>query len=207
MASPFWPPIYLGPGDDFFDGYSPLDVLIDDVVYGEAGNDTLLGWTGDDYLDGGTGNDYLDGENGNDYLDGGAGDDKLYGGQGNDYLNGGAGDDTLKGEKGPDDLYGGTGVDKLYGGSGADYFYFGKADTGDVYQSKADTIYDFSDQDQIWLKGSYGYAGNDSTPDEGKYGIWQKGGDWIVTYNALNEAGYNDIVVKGGDPHGDVSFY
>ena len=90
-------------------------------------------------------------------------------------LYGGAGNDTLKGEGTYDDLYGGAGVDKLYGGAGADYFYFGKTDSGDVYDGKADTIHDFSDQDQIWLKGNYGYAGNDSAPSDGQYGIWAEG--------------------------------
>src|SRR4051794_7072686 len=136
---------------------------------------------------------------GDDTVYAGGGNDTVYGGGGYDKLYGQGGNDTLYGGTTYDDLYGGTGVDKLYGGTGADYFYFGKADTGDVYQGKADTIYDFSDQDQIWLKGNYGYAGNDSTPSDGQYGIWQKGGDWIVTYNAVGESGYNDIVVKGGD--------
>src|SRR4051812_39082260 len=68
--------------------------------------------------------------------------DRLLGYDGYDKLYGGSGNDTLWGENGPDDLYGGAGVDALYGGAGYDYFYFDKADTGDVYQGKADTIYD-----------------------------------------------------------------
>ena len=67
MASKSSPPIYLG--DEWsFDGYSELDVIIDYVVYGEGGDDTLMGWTGDDPLSGGIGDDWLYGGGGNDYL-------------------------------------------------------------------------------------------------------------------------------------------
>jgi Ca2+-binding RTX toxin-like protein len=160
-----------------------------------------------DYISMGGGKDTVYAGGGADTIYGGTGNDTLYGQGGYDKIYGGSGYDTLSGGATYDDLYGGTGVDKLYGGAGADWFYFDKADTGDVYQGKADTIYDFKDEDQIWLKGNYKYAGSDNTPDNGEYSIWEKDGDWIVTYNALNEAGYNDIVVKGGDPHNDISFY
>ena len=172
----------------------------------------LNGTNGPNVLDAieyGDSNDTIHGKGGNDTLAGYDGYDKLYGGAGND---------KLYGEGSYDDLYGGKGVDQLYGdtaylgvegndGDGADYFYFDTKDSGDIFDGKADTIHDFEEQDQIWLKGNYGYAGNDSTPSDGQYGIWQKGGDWIVTYNAVGEPGYNDIVVKGGDPHSDISFY
>jgi len=187
-----------------------------DTAYGLYGNDTIYGWNGNDKLYGGLGNDKLYGEAGHDSLYGEAGKDMLYGGTGNDYLSGGAdydqlyggtGDDTMYGGTGYDDLYGGAGVDKMYGGTGADYFYFYTGDTGDVYANKADTIYDFSNADQIFLKGTYTYAGNTTAPGEGQYSIWQKGSDWVVTYNSVSDAGYHDIVVKGGDPHGDISFF
>jgi len=163
-----------------------------DTGNGLWGNDTIYGWKGNDKLYGDSGNDTLYGEQ--DY-------DKLYGGDG---------DDTLYGGESYDDLYGGAGVDKLYGGYGTspDYFYFHTQDTGNVYQNKADTIYDFSDYDQIWLKGYYTYnSSGTSAPSDGQYSIWKKGTDWVVTYNAYNDAGYHDIVVKGGDPHGDISFF
>src|SRR4051794_16813398 len=171
----------------------------DDYSFGDAGNDVLLGWDGNDTLDGWTGNDTIYGENGNDYLYGENGNDLLYGGDGNDTLSGGG---TY------DDLYGGKGVDSLSGGDGADYFYFDTADTGDVYAGQADTITDFSDSDQIFLKGSYSYdSSGTSAPADGQYSIWQKDGNFVVTYNSTTDAGYHDIVVKGGDPHGDISFY
>ena len=180
-----------------------------DYGFGGAGNDTILGWYGNDTLDGWTGNDTLYGEAGNDTLLGYTGYDKLYGGAGND---------KLYGEGGYDDLYGGTGVDQLYGdtpygsapgygGSGADYFYFYTADTGDKFAGKADTIYDFSDVDQIYLKGNYGYAGATLAPGEGKYGITGGNGNWTVTYNSPTDSGWHDIIVKGDNPLHDISFF
>ena len=204
-------------GNDYIDfiGYGNSD----DYGFGDAGNDTMYGWDGNDTLDGWTGNDTLYGENGNDTLLGYDGSDHLYGGAGNDYLYGENGYDILKGGDGNDHLYGGASFDDLYGGAGvdtlsggtdgsADYFYFDTQDTGDVYQGKADTITDFTDSDQIFLKGSYSYdASGTSAPGEGQYSIWQKDGNFVVTYNSTSDNGYHDIVVKGGDPHGDISFY
>jgi Ca2+-binding RTX toxin-like protein len=120
----------------------------DDVVYAGGGNDYVDGWTGDDTLYG---------ESSADTLLGYDGTDELYGGSGNDELNG---------ERDRDDLYGGTGIDQLYGGAGADNFYFEETDAGDVFNNKADTIYDFNgyEGDAIWVDtGGYGtrYAGND----------------------------------------------
>ena len=97
----------------------------------------------------------------------------------------------------------------MTGGQGADWFKFETGDTGDVYAGKADTITDFNqaEGDKIMLKGSYAYAGETATPGEGQYGIWQKDGGYVVTYNSTADAGYHDIVVKGDNPQGDVSFY
>lgn len=76
---------------------------INDLIYGNGGNDTILlgsgddtvyGGSGNDSLDGGDGNDVLYGEEGNDTIDGGYGNDTIYASQGTDYLDGGYGDDT-----------------------------------------------------------------------------------------------------------------
>ncbi|NKD86619.1 calcium-binding protein [Haematospirillum jordaniae] len=113
-----------------------------DVLIGDAENNTLSGWSGDDILDGGDGGDYLLGWAGNDTIYGGGGDDglhghdgddRLYGGAGNDRLDGfdgndllvgGDGDDHLDGWSGNDTLDGGRGADLLRGGDGADLFHF-----------------------------------------------------------------------------------
>jgi hypothetical protein len=76
-----------------------------------------------------------------------------------------------------------------------------------VYQGMADTIYDFTEADQISLKGTYTYAGATNTPSDGQYGVWQNGSDWVVTYNSALDTEWHDIVVKGDNPLGNISFF
>lgn len=144
--------VTLPPGDDDPDGKSSQLLFGDagsntlnggdgnDYLFGGTGDDTLHGGGGHDYLFGGAGNDYLHGEDGNDHLYGGAGDDHLYGGLGNDhlygggdndYLYGGDGDDFLDGGDGDDFLDGGDGSNQLYGGAGNDVLVFHQGDTID----------------------------------------------------------------------------
>jgi hypothetical protein len=144
--------------------------------------------------------------NTNDTVKARAGDDTVYGWDGKDKLYGEKGNDTLHGENGVDKLYGGKGVDELYGGADGDKFYFATADSGNVYSGKSDTIHDFSDGDKIYLKGSYNYVANDSTPNNGEYSTWQKGSDYVVTWDSPADSGYHDVVVKGSDPTGDILF-
>ncbi|WP_010115036.1 type I secretion C-terminal target domain-containing protein [Acinetobacter sp. P8-3-8] len=61
--------------DDFIQGFENRD----NIIYGNAGNDTLYG------------------QNGNDQLCGDEGDDQLYAGEGDDLLRGGSGSDVLDG--------------------------------------------------------------------------------------------------------------
>jgi hypothetical protein len=167
-------------GDDYLDAY-PSDT--DDVMKGKGGNDLLAGYDGDDKLYGGAGKDELWAE---------GGDDKLYGGNGIDQL---YGDTAYLGVEGNDE-------------DGSDYFYFDTKDSGDIYEGKSDTIHDFEDQDQIFLKGSYSYAGDTNAPSDGQYGIWENNGDTVVTWNASNDSGYHDVIVKGEAPtEDDISFY
>ena len=58
-------------------------------------NDVILGNAYDQTLDGGIGNDKIYGEGGDDTLIGGAGNDTLYGGGGENEMYGGAGDDLF----------------------------------------------------------------------------------------------------------------
>ncbi|PYG88397.1 Ca2+-binding RTX toxin-like protein [Ruminiclostridium sufflavum DSM 19573] len=67
--------------DDTLAGFNDQD----DIIDGQAGNDTITAGKGTDILMGGEGNDKLYGQDGNDILSGGSG---------TDYLEGGAGDDT-----------------------------------------------------------------------------------------------------------------
>ncbi|TWT01670.1 peroxidase family protein [Reyranella sp. CPCC 100927] len=66
-------------------------------------NTILVGTTGEDTLNGNTGNDLLFGHDDDDTLNGGDGDDLLVGGAGNDTLDGGADLDTMVGGAGNDD--------------------------------------------------------------------------------------------------------
>jgi Ca2+-binding RTX toxin-like protein len=124
------------------------------------------------------------------------GGDEVHAGSGNDFVNTGSGEDVL---------YGGTGVDQLYGGADGDWFDFSTTDSGDIFANQSDTIYDFTDQDQIVLFGSYTDAGNTNAPGDGQYSTWQNGSDWVVTWNAFNDDGYHDVIVKGDNPYGDIT--
>ncbi len=113
-----------------------------DVVFGNAGDDTVNGGGGNDIISGGSGDDILKGEAGRDTLGGGSGDDILDGGSGDDALSGGEDDDILIGGDGHDELTGGIGSDQLTGGNGADRFIFDDA-AGSPPQAP-DLVFDFN---------------------------------------------------------------
>jgi Ca2+-binding RTX toxin-like protein len=90
-------------GDDIIDArFRVGNAVINEVLNGYTGNDTILAGVGNDTLIGGTGNDKLYGGDGNDIIDGGADNDLLYGGTGNDVLAGGLGTNTIDGGAGTD---------------------------------------------------------------------------------------------------------
>lgn len=95
-------------GDTFIDGGDSGD-----IIWANAGDDTINGRGGDDIIDGGPGNDLISGGDGDDILNGGDGDDTLDGDAGDDHLMGDAGNDTLNGGEGADLLEGGAGDDLL----------------------------------------------------------------------------------------------
>ena len=84
-------------GDDTFSATGNLAPLIQIIVDGGAGNDTLSGSNGPDVLVGGDGNDFVDGRQGNDTGMLGAGDDTFQWdpGDGSDIVEGQAGFDTM----------------------------------------------------------------------------------------------------------------
>mgnify|MGYP001308932388 CR=1 FL=1 len=122
-------PVYGTDGNNVLKGTSEGSYregsLIDDLIYGYAGNDSLLGYGGNDTLHGGDGNDTLNGGYGNDIMYGGTGNDRFYGSYDNDILYGELGDDDLRGDNGDDTLYGGEGSDILRGGTGHDILHGG----------------------------------------------------------------------------------
>src|SRR5689334_23405902 len=84
-------------GDDSFSATGNLAALINIVVDGGAGNDTLRGGNGNDVLLGGDGNDFVDGNQGNDTAFLGAGDDTFQWdpGDGSDIIEGQSGSDSM----------------------------------------------------------------------------------------------------------------
>ncbi|WP_205760888.1 beta strand repeat-containing protein [Luteolibacter luteus] len=84
-------------GDDSFSTTGNLAALIQIVVDGGTGADTILGSNGVDILLGGDGNDFIDGQQGNDIIFLGIGDDvcRWDPGDGSDTIEGQAGSDTL----------------------------------------------------------------------------------------------------------------
>ena len=69
---------------------------LDDVIFGDAGANTIEGNQGNDEIHGGAGNDILRGGDGDDVLFGDAGNDLLIGGAGTNTLTGGAGADLFQ---------------------------------------------------------------------------------------------------------------
>jgi Ca2+-binding RTX toxin-like protein len=122
---------------------------VDNSLFGVDGDDRLFGFAGNDKLYGGAGSDNLDGGDGDDQLSGGDGDNILFGGTGNDLLQANSGknilygddgndiiivtggDNSLFGGAGADALTGGTGNDRLDGGAGSDRMFGGTGD--DIY--------------------------------------------------------------------------
>ncbi|MCA9048740.1 MAG: hypothetical protein KDA89_08425, partial [Planctomycetaceae bacterium] len=97
--------VFLGAGDDFYDGEVGNDRegnhhgcrhghrrtdAISQIVFGGSGDDQIFTGIGNDYVDGGSGRDQIHSDDGRDILVGGTGRDKVKGGRGNDLLIGGA---------------------------------------------------------------------------------------------------------------------
>lgn len=132
--------VYLGVGNDAFDGAAG-----NDIIRGEAGNDNLLGGTGDDVLLGGFGADALNGGDGQDTANfrfassgvtvdllAGTGSrseangdtysniERVIGSSFADVLTGDGASTVLTGNSGNDTLAGGGGTDQLRGDGGND---------------------------------------------------------------------------------------
>ncbi len=106
-------------GDDLL-----LGSMLHDLQFGGSGDDNLRGYQGNDYLSGDAGNDVVRGHLGDDTLLGGSGDDVLLGHENDDFLDGGSGDDSLHGfndHRGPSR----SNIDTLTSGTGQDRFILG----------------------------------------------------------------------------------
>lgn len=179
-------------GNDFVVGsFAP------DLIYGNAGNDTLFGadgplggnpGTADDTV-GGTDNDTLLGGKDHDVLSGGVGSDVLNGERGNDYLFGNEGNDIFKGGKGNDALVGNAGNDILIGERDVDRMWGG-----------ADRDYFVLVREQAASLQNYGY---DSPPTNSATAYQPVPADIILDYNPEEDA----IGLTGGLTNRDVILY
>ncbi len=146
----------------------------DDTLFGGDGDDRLVGEGGDDTMHGGDGNDILKGRTGNNTLNGDAGDDNLRGSDdGDDIMNGGADSDVLAGLSGDDRLDGGTGNDFLYGGRDNDIVIGGDGDDTVKGNRNNDLLSGDAGSDRL-----FGGGGNDSLDGgEGRDYLLGEGGD------------------------------
>lgn len=169
-------------GGDTLNGTDGVDVMSgfegNDQLHGRAGNDVINGGDGKDKLTGGDGDDTLNGGNDNDLLEGDDGNDVLDGGHKNDRLHGGDGADELIGGHGNDKLYGDAGNDILNGGVGKDLLSGGAGADTFVFENgaHADRITDYSDGED--LLDFTGYVGVDSFAD---LSISQNGANAVVS--------------------------
>lgn len=112
--------IFIGfDGDDQFTN----ETLVESLILGNGGDDTLIGGNGIDVVNGGDGQDIIVGRGGDDRLIGGLGADDIEGGLGNDRIFGGEGLNQLHGNENADLIFGGSDVDTIFGGDGADQVF------------------------------------------------------------------------------------
>ncbi|MEQ8970434.1 MAG: S8 family serine peptidase [Coleofasciculus sp. C1-SOL-03] len=125
---------------------------IDDLIFADAGNNTVAGGLANDLIYGKEGDDILRGDL-NQRSSGGAigGDDIIYGGTGNDRIGGKGGNDKLYGEEGDDQIWGDDGDDLLWGGLGNDQLTGGKGNDTFVLGlgEGVDTIQDFQGVEDV----------------------------------------------------------
>lgn len=179
---------YYGRGGDDVLAISNA-IIGNDLLNGEAGNDTIFAGKGNDKIFGGEGNDTLNGESGNDKILGGTGDDTVNGGDDRDYIYGEDGHDTLNGDGGSDIIRGGNGNDIIHGGNGFDRL-FG--------QDGNDTIIGGHGNDRI-----YGESGDDIiSGGEGQDFLYGGSGSDTLSGGALADyvyGGDNSDTLFGGD--------
>ena len=136
--------------------FSLSNVMVEKNVLGSSSADTITGLNNSSWVE------IIYGNAGADTIDGAAGDDGIYGGAGADTILGGTGNDQIDGGDGNDTITGGAGNDLLDGGSGSDTFVFSAGDGADGirgFNVDEDTI---KIGGQIYVKG---LAGTTETTD------------------------------------------
>lgn len=93
--------IYLGAGNDLYDGAGGSITSISEIYLGR-GDDLALGGDGREEIYGDAGNDTIEAGAGKDRIYDGAGDDSVQAGEGKDYVRVGGGEDSYSGGEGKD---------------------------------------------------------------------------------------------------------
>ena len=170
----FWGTSWLfgGDGADTLKVFYP-DAVFENLLFGEAGDDTITGGL-NDFAWGGPDNDTITAGT----VYGGDGDDMIYGTWAADVLVGEAGNDTIEGLGGSDFLNGGSGFDQLYG----EYSFGAGGATENVGIPGGDVIYGGPDSDNI-----LGQDGNDT--------LYGDDGDDIMVGGPGNDT------LRGGNNH------
>lgn len=105
-----------------------LTAVIENIIEGTEGNDTLIGTNLNDWIAGRGGDDVIEGGEGDNIIYGNAGQDSLYGGDGDDVIHGGRDQDLIDGGDGDDVIHGDMGDDLIEGGDGDDFIDGGDED-------------------------------------------------------------------------------
>ena len=103
--------INAGDGGDSIDVTAGVEAILNTLLNGGAGDDSLSG--NFNSADGGAGNDLLQGGSTDSTMLGGAGDDSIIGGSGNETIDGGSGQDSIIGGGGDDTIDGGADFDTI----------------------------------------------------------------------------------------------
>jgi Ca2+-binding RTX toxin-like protein len=176
---------YFGVGNDSIGYYFDIDTTVNGTLRDYSGNglnQMYFGQEGNDTVLGGSGKDWLYGDVGNDSVSGGDGDDQLYGNAGDDWVAGGAGNDYVRG---------GPGSDTLSGGAGNDVYRFGSGANVVVYDA------DVNGNDVILADAANGndvlYFRNTSRPDDAML----VGNDLVLNYWNFSENRSYSLTLQG----------
>ena len=200
--------VYGGAGNDVIDDAGGYDSTHDgNLVYGDAGNDTIWGSAVSDTLFGGDDNDFINGESGDDHINGGNGADTLRGDGGNDTFTvrsaaEGRGD-HISGGNGPDqhrdhDILDLRGAGAVTIAAAADLTDAG-AQTGTVTFADG-SVLNFSQIEQILRDGDGRVDGSDAGQNMG-VGFADAQGDRITDGNdtIFGNGGHDNIRAGGGN--------
>jgi serralysin len=197
-----------GPGSNAGDAHFNISIArgvsIENAV-GGAGNDTLIGNLLDNILSGGDGIDTIFGGAGQDRLLGNAGDDTLIGEGGDDFLQGVGGFDWMVGGDGNDTFAGGEpGTNVMIGGAGVDIASYGAF----VFSVWVDLSANVYSSPGVWdafqeIEGLAGGAGDDILfGNAGANSLFGNAGADVLIGRVGNDilvGGLGDDWLDGGD--------